>query len=465
LPTESVHCVILSPPYWGLRDYRLPPLVWGGDDEECEHRWGSNIITDKRGTQLNKSVTVDARESVRGQFCQLCNAWGGSLGLEPTPDLYVVHLVEVFREIKRVLRKDGTAWLNLGSSYAGYHGNKSRSPTTRATSGFDRRAYSLEYENMRPSGISERLKPKDLIPIPWLAALALQSDGWWLRSDIIWAKGVSGQKETEAQIISAIHESFSPKMAEFVEGKLMENLDLWVGGCMPESVRDRPTSSHEYVFLLSRAKRYYYDKWAIVEPAVGGIPGNKTHKGKTAYEQGDEKMRTKAGLCDIGPAKTRNRRTVWQINTKPFKGAHFAVFPPDLIRPMILAGTSEAGCCAECGAPWERVISKGLTAHNGKTDSAYKRGSTANRLALLRQASRERGGEYTSEARTVTWQPTCKCDCPDTVPAIVLDPFFGAGTTGLVAEELGRNCIGIELNPEYVEMARNRIGDDTEVIE
>jgi DNA modification methylase len=368
----------------------------------------------------------------------------------------------VFREIKRVLRKDGTVWLNLGGSYSGSWGNyggKRRGHGKQREIVTGSQAHQRSYdglENWRPpTSYASQFKPKDLIPIPWLVALALQSDGWWLRSDIIWAKGVSGQKETEAQIVSAIHESFSPTMAKFVESKLMENLDLFVGGCMPESVRDRLTSSHEYVFLLSRAKRYYYDKWAIVEPAVGGIPGNKTHKGKTACEQGDEKTRTKAGLCDIGPAKTRNRRTVWQINTKPFKGAHFAVFPPDLIRPMILAGTSEAGCCAECGAPWKRVTKP--TGHKNKREPAHCPNNYPTKV--------DSTGWAPTTTSTDEWQPTCNCNCPDTVPAIVLDPFSGAGTTGLVADELGRDCILIELNPEYVEMTVERIGDNAIVKE
>jgi len=394
LPGESVHCVVTSPPFWGLRDY-----------------------------------DVD-----------------GQLGLEPTPEQYVANLVTVFREVRRVLRKDGTVWLNLGSSYA--KGGGTQVLQTKDAS------YGLAgYRHPTPSYAA-----KQLIPIPWLVALALQADGWWLRNDIIWAKGVSGQKETEAQILAAINRAFSPSMAKHVARKLLPELDLFVGGSMPESMRDRCTKSHEYVFLLAKSKRYFYDKWAIVEPAVGGTPGNKTHKGKTAYESGDERMRTKAGLCDMKAAKTRNRRSVWQINTKPLKAAHFATFPPDLIRPMILAGTSEKGVCVECGAPWKRILKQKAAVPKScpKTDASYnaRGGKGKKKTGTIGKSG---GGRVDGYSKTIDWQPVCDCDHPTPIPATVLDPFFGAGTTGLVCEQLGRNWIGIELNPEYVKIARDRI--------
>ena len=219
LDPESVHCCITSPPYWGLRDYRVD----------------------------------------------------GQIGLEETPDEYVSKMVDVFRAVRRVLRDNGTLWLNLGDSYAG-----------TGTNG---------------------LKTKDLVGIPWRVAFALQADGWYLRQDIIWHKP-------------------NP---------------------MPESVKDRCTKAHEYVFLLSKSAKYYYDHEAIKETAVGGRPGNKTHKGKTAYEQGDEKMRTKAGLTKIGAVTKRNKRSVWTVSPRPFVDAHFAVFPPALIEPCILAGCPEGG--------------------------------------------------------------------------------------------------------------------------
>lgn len=244
LPDCSVHCVVTSPPYWGLRDYGVD----------------------------------------------------GQLGLEKTPEEYVARMVDVFREVRRVLRNDGTCWLNLGDSF----------------------------------------KDKEVVGIPWRVAFALQSDGWWLRQDIIWSKP-------------------NP---------------------MPESVTDRCTKSHEYVFLLTKSARYYYDADAISEPAVTGWNGS-------SFTSDSDKV-TKRGL-GLGPrieTDTRNRRSVWTITPKPYSGAHFATMPPDLVENCLLAGCPKNG--------------------------------------------------------------------------IVLDPFCGSGTTGMVALRLNRNVILCELNPEYVNLTHER---------
>lgn len=310
----------------------------------------------------------------------------GQIGLEPSPAEYVERLVEVFREVRRVLADDGTLWLNLGDSYAGSgrglgdvktenRGNHASRGVGGSSepAGFHeaaRQAGSIGRAWIKPP---EGLKQKDLIGIPWGVAFALQADGWYLRQDIIWHKP-------------------NP---------------------MPESVRDRCTKAHEYLFLLSKSPRYYYDADAIAEPlgqsSIERVPGktngtmkavgrraagNKTHKQTAAYEAGDERLRTKAGLVDFAERErakveagdligTRNKRSVWSVATKPFKEAHFATFPPALVEPCILAGS--------------------------------------------------RAGD------------------------VVLDPFMGAGTTALVAQRLGRRWIGCELNPEYAAMAERRI--------
>ena len=249
IPDNTFQCCITSPPYWGLRDYDYPDQI----------------------------------------------------GAEDTVDQYVEHLVTVFREVRRTLREDGTFWLNIGDSYTS-GGRTWRAPDKKNP------ARSMTYRPDTPEG----LKPKDLIGVPWRVALALQQDGWYLRSDIIWNKP----------------------------------------NCQPESVKDRPTRSHEYLFLLTKSENYYYDYEAIKEPANGS-------------------------------GKMKNRRTVWNINTEGFKGAHFAVFPPNLVRLCLLAGS--------------------------------KPGS------------------------------------------VVLDPFFGSGTVGVVCRETNRQCIGIEMKPEYADLARNRV--------
>lgn len=249
LPDNTFQCCITSPPYWGLRDYDYLDQI----------------------------------------------------GAEDRVEQYVEHLVRVFQEVRRTLREDGTLWLNIGDSYTS-GGRTWRAPDKKNP------ARSMTYRPATPEG----LKPKDLIGVPWRVAFALQQDGWYLRSDIVWHKP----------------------------------------NCQPESVKDRPTRSHEYVFLMTKSETYYYDHETVREPANGS-------------------------------GKLRNRRTVWNINTEGFKGAHFAVFPPYLVRLCILAGSR-----------------------------------------------------------------------PE---ALVLDPFLGSGTVGMVCKETGRRCVGIEMKPEYAEMARRRI--------
>lgn len=302
LADGSVNCCVTSPPYFGLRDYGV----------------------------------------------------AGQMGLEPTPAEFVAGMVDLFREVRRVLRDDGTLWLNLGDTY---NNNPSTSHIPRAEQGNGTGAFRIPSEkhvqanraraNKAQPLIESGIKKKDLIGIPWRVAFALQDDGWYLRQDIIWAKP-------------------NP---------------------MPESVRDRCTKSHEYLFLLSKSPQYYFDTAAIAEQATGEAPGNtKATKGGRAYDDGATEHRTAANLHNIGARETRNKRSVWTVATQPFSGAHFATFPPALIEPCILAGCPTAG--------------------------------------------------------------------------MVLDPFGGAGTTGLVAERLGRNATLIELNPEYADLARDRLRAD-----
>jgi len=238
LPTMeagSVNCCVTSPPYFGLRDY--------GNDEQ--------------------------------------------IGLEETPEAFVESLVNVFREVKRVLADDGTLWLNLGDSYAG----SGRGPAGNLGSKNNERHMEDKHSCLTPKG----LKPKDLIGIPWRVALALQADGWYLRQDIIWSKP-------------------NP---------------------MPESVTDRCTKAHEYIFLLSKSPKYFYDADAISEPAI--------HAGDDRGSRTDSRRGTECNSMSGKTGETRNKRSVWEVTTKPYSGAHFATFPPDLIKPCILAGCPAGG--------------------------------------------------------------------------------------------------------------------------
>lgn len=237
LPSSSIDCCVSSPPYWGLRDYGTEPLVWDGDSSCC-HRWESHLRPTQNGQTAasmrgeTKNRYSATRRPQRSAFCTRCDAWRGSLGLEPTPALYVDHLVTVFREVRRVLRDDGTLWLVVGDCYAGswgnYHpGHSDIAPGQRPkrTERWNRPAYT-DRTFLPPSATAPGLKRKDLVGIAWLLAFALRADGWCLRSDIIWQKR-------------------NP---------------------IPESVRDRPTRAHEYIFLLAKSPRYYYDAAAIAEP-------------------------------------------------------------------------------------------------------------------------------------------------------------------------------------------------------
>ena len=295
LADESVHCVVTSPPYWGLRDYGT--AEWIGGDAECDH----NPQRPDGGQRADRTLPL-GRGGMYRDTCRKCGAGrvDNQLGLEPTIEQYIANMVAVFREVWRVLRSDDSCWLNLGDSYAG----SQQTGGLNSISGHNKSQPHANHKRNTPN-----LKPKDLCGIPWRLALALQADGWWLRSDIIWHKP-------------------NP---------------------MPESVTDRPTKSHEYVFLLTKSARYFYDADAVRERYV--------EPDKNARPTPIMGMRT-GGHGSLGKPRTefykhggRNRRTVWTIPTRPYSGSHFATFPPDLVEPCIKAGTSERGCCPECGKP------------------------------------------------------------------------------------------------------------------
>lgn len=400
LPDDSVHMVVTSPPYWGLRAYAVEPTVWGGNPA-CVHAWGpqergrrkdllpgeATACVDAGGTS---PYQADAAQD-GGRYCGACRAWRGHLGLEPDPASFVDHLVEVFREVRRVLRPDGTCWVMLGDSYANDPGNgRAEAP---ADGGKPHRSGSLRRR-------VEGLKHKDLIGVPWRAAFALQADGWWLRSGIVWAKRNS----------------------------------------LPESVEDRPTMAHEFVFLLAKRARYFYDGFAIREPIESGPSDvKKMTEGRDRIgglmKDLDDPLMKVSSHTDVGrkravgdPAMGRNCRSVWSVASEPFPGAHFAVFPRTLAARCVLAGTSERGCCAACGRPLQRVVEK-VRAPDTKAGESAMRGAGHFRDSDNGPANRDgRAFEVVVEARTVGWKPTCGCG-PDAGvrPCVVLDPFAGSG--------------------------------------
>ena len=385
LKDKSVQTVVTSPPYWGLRDYGT--AKWDGGDAECDHRQRSQAVIDKSDETRTTGANAMSNHAAVPFFKDRCGKCGATridnqLGLEPTPEAYVAKMVEVFREVKRVLRDDGTIWVNLGDSYASDPG-KGGSGTFNGRNG---RGEKYAREMRRGSGRADGLvtdesprnrdgappcglPAKNLIGIPWRVAFALQADGWYLRSDIIWSKP-------------------NP---------------------MPESVTDRPTKAHEYLFLLAKSERYYFDADAVKEPSITNDPrrpytsqGAWEMDGRPIEQRHGGKVRSPAGW-KTGPGShgsihengreqevtyvddtftKRNIRSVWTIATQPYPEAHFATFPEDLIKPCILAG------------------------------------------------------------------------CP--VGGIVLDPFSGSGTTVKVAQDLGRVGVGLELSAEYIKLAQRR---------
>lgn len=365
LPANSVQTCVTSPPYYGLRDYGVD----------------------------------------------------GQIGLEETPEAYVSKLVDVFREVKRVLHPTGTIWVNLGDSYVGSANSGGSGP--RVDGGTPYRVEGL------PLKKGDNMKPKDLMGIPWMLAFALRADGWYLRSDIIWHKP-------------------NP---------------------MPESVTDRPTKSHEYIFLLSKSREYFYDADAIKEASETGFTRDRKRQNGL---RADEEKQGNHGFTSCGISESRNRRSVWTVATKPYNGAHFATFPPDLIEPCILAGTSSYGACAKCGSPWARVVE---TERGGPSTIDERQKAAGGNMRLAphmpdhsrsisptgKTPGSDTRGFPTVVSTTLGWQPTCTCGCTDVVPCLVLDPFCGSGTTLAVALKHGRRGLGLELNESYITLAHKRI--------
>lgn len=338
-----------------------------------------------------------------GRSCVRCGAVriDDQIGLEASLDEYLERLVGVFGEVRRVLRRDGSLWLNIGDSYAGGGGYWPDAPSNRRRAGMvtdgARRDGAFTLGNMatfeartkaRPNHTPDGFKPKDMLMVPARLALALQADGWWLRSDVIWHK-VNG---------------------------------------MPESVADRPASAHEHVFLLTRSARYYYDALAVREP-----PAN-------------------------GDAAGRTLRNVWSLTNEPVADAHFATFPAELVERCLKAGASERGACSSCGAPWRRLVETSYEPHGASAraggDFAGERSSGD--LAHGRFRPQEMAhGRATRVDTTTGWQPGCTC-AAEPGPSIVLDPFMGSGTTARVARAMGLRAVGIELNPDYCALAARR---------
>lgn len=513
LPAKSVHAVITSPPYYGLRDYGTG--AWSGGDEDCDHT--GKIIGGSESSTLGDYANglngdTIARKIARRkkQYRYKCKKCGAiredrQIGLEETPEEYVAALVDVFRQAYRVLRDDGTLWLNLGDSYAndGKWGGE--------TGG--KQAY-LDDGSRKRNGRERRrtgLKSKDRIGIPHMVVFALRAAGWYWRDEIVWNKP-------------------NP---------------------MTESVRDRCTKAHEFVFMFSKRETYYYDNEAIKEEQSLNERTRRLREQKNGLdsryavrrledhgqvEPGEDGVaRSVRARHQLAMKGTRNKRSVWTVATRGFADAHFATFPPDLIEPAIRAATSEHGCCVDCAAPFRRVVKKGqpdlehqracggdvdgkYTGESRKFDELLKNGAirAGNRMGNGAQNPSEVKARILDGMRerfTIGWYPTCDCAGLPRLPKyprkptaprqfgkakravlkafllpmhawvielidaqraelcapamklptsrpVVLDNHSGAGTTGLVCDRFHRDAVLIDLNGDYTQMQRERLTNE-----
>ena len=352
----------------------------------------------------------------------------GQIGNEPTLEAYVANLVAVFAEVRRVLRDDGVFWLNIGDKMDG-----------------------------------------ELLGMPWRVAFALQADGWHLRSDTIWSKAnpmpesVNGWRWERCRVKV---KNISVEKTKWKKNKLtnqpmstgQHHEVEWAdcpgcpkcephGGYVLRRGSWRPTKAHEYLFLLTKTDRYYGDREAVIEQ--GTIPAG------TLGAKGSAERQAEPGVNARPPEYkeydgTRNKRDVWNINLRSYKGAHFAVYPAELIEPCILSGTSAKGCCPACGAPWVRQVASERV--------ATRPGENTKTTGVEDDVKGNRDPErHCTTTKTLGWLSSCTCGRKDTIPSIVLDPFMGSGTTAAVAKMHCRDYYGCELNPAYVKLAEDRI--------
>lgn len=431
--TGSVQTAVTSVPFWGLRDYGT--ARWEGGDADCRH-----AIDGRHGPkQTGQAQSGHAARSDRldRDACATCGARrvDRQIGLEPHPDDYVRSIVAACDEVWRLLRADGTFWLNIGDTYVTKPIGGASTHDPKYPGGRNRKEGLRANRTNCPAQLG--LKHKDLALIPARLSLALQAAGWYVRCDIVQDKANG----------------------------------------MCESAKDRPTRTHEYLYLLTKRPRYYYDRYAILEPATGnahsrgnGINPKAKQAGRNSRANVDRDVRHahvqrsrqnesfSAAAREVVPV--RNKRAVWRIASSSFKGAHFATMNPQVVENCILAGTSEAGCCSACGKCWRRIVERPKLPRNGEVQTNRRDGG------LTAEDSIERTGlshfKYdqwlrANGPRTVGWEPACSCDAGEPVPCLVADCFSGAGTTGLVAARLGRRYVGLDLKHEYLTMSRERI--------
>ena len=470
MPAKSIDIVITSPPYWGLRDYGFEQIF--GGDKDCEHGWGSSQIEHdalryrrhNANVGSNKNPEIHpGKEGSGGNYCQKCQAWRGQLGLEPTPEFYIEHLTEIFNEVKRVLKKEGTLWLNIGDTYGGSNtGHVGPSPT--------------KWKNLpRATGKSLQsqinFKPKCLLMIPERLAWSLIQNGWILRNKNIWHKR----------------------------------------NAMPSSVTDRFSNTYEFIYMFSHGQKYYFDLDAVREPhqydgrhdtlykggpkdmqigkherwpdPAGKNPGDVIEAGAETRTMGaiigsGGGVKVPGGMGWIGhpkgggaacqkdlrwcPPEGKNPGDFFEINTRPFPEAHFAVFPEKLCEKPIKAGCPEE-VCKKCGKARERIVEveiDGSFQGEKYKDRQDCKGTKIKEIARGGTAGSRHPADFFKDAlsktrKTIGWT-SCNCNA-GFEGGIVLDPFCGAGTALYVAKEMKRRYVGIDIKQEYCDMCEKRL--------
>ena len=403
LEDNSIDCVVSSPPYFGLRDYGT--AQWQGGDPNCDHETKRS-----RGDDIKEGDKQGTNKGSRPNSQRVCYCGAKRIdeqfGLEKSYQDYIANTVKVFETFKPKLKDTATIWWNVGDSY-----NQNQSAGDRVSK------YSKKQKtNQGNLGFKiesqKNLKVKDLMMIPNRVAIALQEAGWYIRSEIIWHKP-------------------NP---------------------MPESVRDRPTSCHEKIWLITKSRKYYYDAESIKEPTKTK-PAKRDKMGE-GYQADYTKGKRFSEGERVWGSLLKTKRNVWTITTKPFKGAHFATFPKDLIEPCIKAGCPEK-VCVECGTPYKKNYKRQRIRRDelDPKDPRYR----PNKYKGAYEEINGRGDAGYQSSEFIGFEKDCNCKTNKFESSVVLDPFAGAGTTGLVAKENNRDAILIELNGEYLAMAKKRI--------